>query len=73
MSEPQTAVLDAKGVYIGMRPISDDLPEGCRRVASIMSCDLPVGEYVWIDDEGHPFGGFFWPVSKKLKLFPGVK
>lgn len=73
MSEMQTAVINKDGVYVGMRPVADELPEGARRIASITECDLPVGKYVWIEQEGHPFGGFFWPIAKKLKLFPGVK
>jgi hypothetical protein len=73
MSQKQTAVVDAKGIYLGMFDEGAEIPDGALRISSVVKCDLPVGEYFWVDDEGHPFGGFFWPVSKKLKLFPGVK
>jgi hypothetical protein len=73
MSQNQAAVVDAKGVYLGMFVEGAEIPEGARRLPQIQECDLQAGEYAWVDDQENPFGGFFWPVKKKLVIAPGVK
>lgn len=73
MSQHQTAVVDARGVYIGMHDESAEIPSGASRIPQIQECDLPIGEYFWVEDQNNPFQGFFWPVSKKLVIAPGVK
>lgn len=65
MSEKQLAVIDERGVYLGMFASSFPIAEGHRRLQAIVECDLPVGEYAWVDDETNPFGGAFWPLKKR--------
>lgn len=73
MKQRQTAVVDAKGIYLGMFDEGAEIPDGARRLTQITECDLPVGEYYWIDNDGNvddlgrdnPFGGAFWPINPK--------
>lgn len=73
MTQNKTAVIDAGGVYLGMVDTNLPIGETHRRLLTITECDLPAGEYVWADDDRNSFGGFFWPIPKKLVLRPGVK
>lgn len=68
MSEKQVAVVDGRGLYLGMFAESHPIADGHRRLPTITKCDLPVGEYFWKDDEGNPFGGAFWPIPRKPKI-----
>jgi hypothetical protein len=47
MSQNQTAVVDAKGVYIGMYDEGAELPAGALRIPQIQECDLEPGRYYW--------------------------
>jgi hypothetical protein len=65
MSQKQTAVVDSRGVYLGMFSTDFNIPSNHRRLSQIQECDLSAGEYFWTDDENNPFGGFFWPMKKR--------
>lgn len=71
MSERQTAVVDSRGLYLGMFAESFPIDKAHRRLTAIVECDLPVGEYFWQDDADNPFGGAFWPIRKKPKMKRG--
>jgi hypothetical protein len=61
----QTAVIDGRGVYLGMFVEGAEIPQGARRLPQITECDLPIGMYAWVaspvDAYGrpNPFGGAF--------------
>jgi hypothetical protein len=47
MSQKQTAVVDAKSVYLGMFDEGAEIPAGARRISEITDCDLAIGQYFW--------------------------
>lgn len=52
------AVLDERGVYLGMQDVDDPSDLTDRHLPQITQCDLPAGLYVWVpDDRVHALTG----------------
>lgn len=47
MSQKKTAVVDAKGVYLGMFDEGAEIPTGALRIPAVTECDLEAGRYYW--------------------------
>lgn len=54
MSQKQTAVVDAKNIYLGMFEEGAELPAGALRIPEITECDLEPGRYRWQGDSFVP-------------------
>jgi len=57
------AHLDADNTFIGMVTLANEGQLTDRHLRQITECDLPIGLYRWIADEGNAYGGAFWPIK----------
>lgn len=68
------AVLDDRGVYMGMMATPSRGDRTDRHLVLINECDLPAGKYRWEPaqvDENHPFGGRFVPLPREQQALAG--
>lgn len=67
----KAALLDERGIYIGMDEVASAADFGPRHLPQIVVCDLPPGEYLWVPDERvdaadrplNHYRGAFWGLA----------